>query len=251
MRHLIALLLVPACTPLTTEPAVRAVTRDAGFTKQAPLVSQWRELGRSVEARPIRARTVGHGPRHVLWIGGIHGDETEGTLATAALPADFLAAGLAERVTLTIVEDVNPDGRAAKRRGNAHGVDVNRNFPARTFTPSGSRGSEPLSEPEARILHDLILASPPDLVIVCHAWRGRHFINFDGPARELAQTFATLSGYPLVASEEFDPTPGSLGSWVGGDLGHAILTIEWLKGRPWDEAWEDIRLAALAVIEGR
>src|SRR5688572_11324952 len=81
VRHLIALLLVPACTPLTTEPAVRAVTRDAGFTKQAPLVSQWRELGRSVEGRPIRARTVGHGPRHVLWIGGIHGDETEGTLA--------------------------------------------------------------------------------------------------------------------------------------------------------------------------
>ena len=34
------------------------------------------------------------------------------------------------------------------------------------------------------------------------------------------------------------------------DLGRAILTIEWKKGRDWQEAWEETRTAALAVIGG-
>ena len=48
-------------------------------------VSVWREIGRSVEARPIRLRTVGVGPTRVLWIGGIHGNEAEGAIATDRL----------------------------------------------------------------------------------------------------------------------------------------------------------------------
>jgi hypothetical protein len=161
-----------------------------------------------------------------------------------------LAVGLADQVTLTVVEDLNPDGRAARTRGNARGIDLNRNFPARTFTPSPDRGAEPLSEPEARILHDLLTSLRPDLVVVCHAWHDRHFVNYDGPARDLAQRFADLSGYPLVESRSFSPTPGSLGSWVGNDLGRAILTIEWRKGTDWHAAWEETRIAALAVIAG-
>jgi predicted deacylase len=213
-------------------------------------VSEWREVGRSVLERPLRARTVGHGPRRVLWIGGIHGNEPEGSIATASLPGDFLAAGLADRVTLTILEDANPDGRAKGTRGNSRGIDLNRNFPARNFVPARDRGDSPLSEPEAQAVHALILAVQPDLVIVCHGWHDRQFVNFDGPARDLAERFAGLSGYPLVASSAFNATPGSLGSWVGNDLGRPILTIEWRKGRDWHDAWEETRAAALAVIGG-
>lgn len=230
---------------------MRTVPASASLSGLRPSVSPWRELGRSVEGRSIRARTVGHGARQVLWVGGIHGNEPEGAIATASLPADFLAAGLADRVTLTVIEDINPDGRAANTRGNSRGVDINRNFPARTFTASAERGEAPLSEPEAKVLHDEILGVRPDLVIVCHAWHDRYFINYDGPARELAQRFADLSGYPLVESRSFSPTPGSLGSWVGNDLGRAILTIEWLKGKNWQAAWDETRLGALAAIEGR
>ncbi|MEZ5966119.1 MAG: DUF2817 domain-containing protein [Planctomycetota bacterium] len=251
MRRLVVLVsLSAACAPIPHSPAVRTVPMPASMPVARAAVSSWRELGRSVEGRPIRARTVGYGPRRVLWVGGIHGNEPEGSIATASLPADFLAAGLAERVTLTVIEDINPDGRAAKTRGNSHGVDLNRNFPAKTFAASAGRGAAPLSEPEARVLHDAIRDQRPDLVVVCHAWHDRHFINFDGPARELAQRFADLSGYPLVESRAFDPTPGSLGSWVGNDLGRAILTIEWHKGKDWQMAWDETRVAALAAIEG-
>jgi len=246
--------LLTGCTPLPTTPEVRPVMRVGAAEAVAPVappsVSPWRELGRSVEGRPIRARSVGHGPRQVLWVGGIHGNEPEGAIGTASLPGDFLAAGLGDKVTLTIVEDLNPDGRAAKTRGNAHGVDLNRNFPARTFTPGQGRGPAPLSEPEAQVLHGLLTGSRPELVIVCHAWHDRHFVNYDGPGRDLAQRFADLSGYPLVESRAFAATPGSLGSWVGNDLGLPILTIEWHKGKDWHAAWEETRAAALAAIEG-
>ncbi|HLU40022.1 MAG TPA: M14 family zinc carboxypeptidase [Planctomycetota bacterium] len=251
MRSLVLVLPFAACVAPREVP-VRQVARAPTSPAEParPPVSEWRELGRSVQGRPIRAREVGSGARRVLWVGGIHGNEREGTLATAALPADFLAAGLGDRVTLTIVEDLNPDGRAVSTRGNANGVDLNRNFPARTFVPASGSGERPLSEPESRILHDLIRALRPDLVIVCHSWSNRHFINYDGPAGDLARRFAALSGYPLVESRSFAATPGSLGSFVGGDLGLPILTIEWRQGCDWQAAWEDVRRAALAVIEG-
>ena len=58
---------------------------------------------------------------------------------------------------------INPDGVAAGTRGNAHGVDLNRNFPY-DWRPLGGgeySGPAPLSEPESRAAHRLILESSP------------------------------------------------------------------------------------------
>jgi hypothetical protein len=220
---------------------------DAGAAAAAPA---WRTIGYSRQARPIRVSTHGTGPRRVLWVGRIHGDEPEGLLATAELPAAFLEADLGSAVTLTIVEDLNPDGGEAGARSNVAGVDLNRNFPARNFEPSAATGPHPLSEPESRAFAALLAEVEPHLVVVCHSWNNRHFINYDGPAAALARRFAALSGYPLVPSTSFAATPGSLGSWVGIDRGIPILTIEWLKGKDPREAWAETRAAALAVIAG-
>lgn len=214
-----------------------------------PLV--WREIATSVQGRPLRATTLGTGPRQALWIGGIHGDEREGEVATAELPAAFLAVpGAAEKVTLTILEDANPDGSALGVRWNANAVDLNRNYPAANYRPERRFGREPLSQPESRALHDLILTVQPHVVLVVHSWRGDHFVNFDGPAEELAAVFAAASGYRVRASEEIHPTPGSLGSWVGRDLRIPILTLEYLRGRNPHEAWRETKEAILAVILG-
>src|SRR5262245_9992683 len=79
---------------------------------EAPSVNEpWTVLVTSREGRPVRSAAFGRGPRRVLWIGGIHGDEREGERATAELPAAFLAEpGARERVTLIVIEDLNPDG---------------------------------------------------------------------------------------------------------------------------------------------
>ena len=232
-----------------TAPAVASVPRK--IESAARLQGQWVELGTSVAGRSVRARTFGKGARRVLWIGGIHGNEPEGRTATDELPEAFGARGLATTVTLTILEDLNPDGSARRTRQNANGVDLNRNFPARNFDQKRAAfGEQPLSQPESRVLHDLILAFDPHLVIVAHSWRGRHFINFDGPAEGLAKHFARVSGYPLVRSTEFAATPGSLGSWVGRDLAKPILTLEYLNGKNPRAAWSETREAILDAIAG-
>ena len=214
-------------------------------------VDPWQVVGTSVQGRPLRARTLGHGPRKVLFVGGIHGDEPEGAYTTAQLPAAFIDAGLADSVTLTILEDANPDGRANRTRRNANGVDLNRNFPSKNFDKTVPEyGGSPLSQPESRALYDTIDRIGPDLVLVAHSWGGRQFINFDGPASAIAARFSEDSGLTVEASSSIAPTPGSLGSYVGVDRGTPILTIELLKGSNPVADWQKIRTALLHAIGG-
>jgi len=226
-------------------PSAPPAAPPRGEVQQTP----WRTIGRSHEGRPLRVRRVGRGPRRVLWIGGIHGNEREGAVSTAELPTALAAVpGALDDVTLTILEDVNPDGTVAGTRGNARGVDLNRNYPADNFLPGSKYGQRPLDQPEARALHGLVRAERPDLVIVAHSWRNDHFINFDGPAVRHAELFSQRSGYRVKPSDRIHPTPGSLGSWIGRKLQIPILTLEHERGSdPWS-CWIDTRDAILAVI---
>ena len=231
-------LLIAACSPPHI-PADPPPLRDTG----------WQVIGASIEGRDIRRRTVGHGAHTVLWIGGIHGDEPEGRVATAALPSAFLAdPARSTRTTLHLIEDLNPDGRADKTRGNAAGVDLNRNYPA-AFTPADHHGQAPLDQPESALLAEQIASLQPAVVLVAHSWRERHFINYDGPAQALATTFSEHSGYPVVPSDSIAPTPGSLGSWIGREQGLPILTVEYERGADPQLCWEQTREAILAALE--
>ena len=236
-----------AAAATTAEPAAG----DDGKVDAVTAALVWRVVGQSVQGRPLRATSIGYGPRRVLWIGGIHGDEREGRIATRELPSAFAATpGAMRAVTLTILEDSNPDGSAQNTRGNSNGVDLNRNFPAVNFKPHRMFGIKPLSQPESGAVHDLILQLKPELIIVAHSWHDDRFINFDGPAEALAQRFSRLSGYALRVSEDIAPTPGSLGSWVGHTLGMPILTLEYRRGSDPRTAWQQTRVAILAVVLG-
>jgi len=232
-------------------PKAQPATGDDGKADAVAASLVWRVVGQSVQGRPLRATSIGYGPRRVLWIGGIHGDEREGRIATQQLPAAFAAVpGAMQAVTLTILEDSNPDGAAQNTRGNANGVDLNRNFPAVNFKPQRMFGIKPLSQPESSAVHDLVLQLKPDLIVVAHSWHDARFINFDGPGEALAQRFSRISGYPLRESEDIAPTPGSLGSWVGHTLGMPILTLEYRRGSDPYTAWQQTRMAILAVVLG-
>lgn len=239
-----------AATDTTTAVPAPAAPATAITSSSAP-PAEWEAIGTSVQGRPIRMRSLGHGPRHVLFIGGIHGDEPEGAYTTAQLPDAFSQAGLGDAVTLTIIEDANPDGRAAGTRGNANGVDVNRNFPASNFDAGNpANGSTPLSQPEAVAVVAAIDRTTPNLIIVAHAWAGKQFINFDGPAREIAERFSATSGLKVEASNEFAPTPGSLGSYAGRGRGIPLLTIEVLKGSDPKQVWDKLRPALIEAFRG-
>ncbi len=249
----IALSLLAGCFPTYSQRLqAQAALGAAPLGERAEtsrVVMPWRAIGHSVKGRPLSVASIGMGPRKVLWVGGIHGDEREGAIATQELPAAFLATeGAAARVTLTILEDVNPDGSSLGTRGNANGVDLNRNYPAKNFKAARRFGMQPLSQPESRALHDFLLKNSFDLVIVAHSWRNDHFINFDGPAHDAALLFSARSGYAVRDSGDMSPTPGSLGSWVGRTLGKGILTLEYQRGRDAWAAWEETKSAILAVI---
>lgn len=226
----------------------RPISKDPAGDLAGPTATLWQPVGRSAEGRAIEACEVGSGARKVLWVGGIHGTEREGSVATERLPAAFAnTRTLGDHVTLTLVRDLNPDGSAANNRHNARDVDLNRNFPATNFVPHRRRGRAPLDQPESRVLHDLIVRGRPDLVLICHSTE-RGYINFDGPARRYAEVFSRASGYPVVESNTLHSTPGSLGSWVGLDLGIPILTLEYRRGTPPERAWDETRDAILAVL---
>jgi protein MpaA len=149
-------------------------------------------LGRSVEGRPITVVEVGDpSGTTVLVVGCIHGNEPAG-IAVAHRLERLSPSGL----DLWIVPDLNPDGRAASTRGNAHGVDLNRNFPYRWRRLHGvyASGPRPLSEPEARIAYRLILRIRPTVTV----WFHQHLdlVWASGGRASVERRFARISGLP-------------------------------------------------------
>jgi hypothetical protein len=226
---------------------------NGGWVASVAGTPQWQTIGTSVQGRPLRVLRLGHGPRRVLWIGGTHGNEREGSVATANLPQAFASAGLADDVTLWILEDENPDGSAANSRYNANGVDLNRNLPASDFDSSDPRnGGRPLSQPESAALFGLVNSIQPDVILSAHADSTRPpYVIDDGPLLPLASLFTQLSGMPVTTSDHLNhATPGSLGSWWGDDRHKPVLTIEYGFGSDPTRDWESTSSAILGVIRG-
>ena len=169
------------------------------------------QLGRSWLGRPIRAVEEGSpsGTR-VLVVGSIHGNETAGIAVARALERVFPS-----DLDLWIIPDLNPDGVADGTRQNAHGVDLNRNFPWHWRPMSGvyASGPRPLSEREARIAQSLILRLHPHVTIWFH--QHLNLVWASGGNRQIEKTFARVSGLP------YHPMPqlaGSAVSWQNNTL---------------------------------
>jgi len=202
----------------------------------------------------MRGLTLGGGPLRIHVIGGIHGDERIGLQNLDRLILWCREDAPHDRVTLRVVRDANPDGSARGTRTNSHGVDLNRNWPSRNFRASPRRGSAPSSEPEVAALRADLERFDPDLVLVLHAARSGPFVNHDGPAEPWAELFSRAAHsvdprWHLVADMGY-PTPGSLGSYLGVDLGVPVLTIEFERGQSADSAWAALRRGLEALAHG-
>ena len=125
-------------------------------------------VGHSVQGRRIDAYELGDpaAARKVLVVGCLHGNECAGIAVVNRLRR----LGPLEGVDLWLVPDANPDGHRAGTRGNAHGVDLNRNFPYRWQRFGGVfySGKRPASEPETRALMRLIRRLRPAVTIWFH-----------------------------------------------------------------------------------
>jgi murein peptide amidase A len=177
-------------------------------------------LGRSVEGRPIVAVEIGDfdASKRVLVVGCIHGNESAGIAIANRLAHSSPPPGL----DLWIVPDLNPDGVAAHTRGNARGVDLNRNFPWRWQRLSGLfyAGPRPLSEPESRIAARLIRRAQPQISI----WFHQHMdvVDESGGNPAVERRFAALVGLPLA---RLTRAPGSVVGWENHTLPAATAFV--------------------------
>lgn len=165
-------------------------------------------IGRSVQGRPIVARVVGdaHAARPVLVVGCVHGDEPAGIAITRRLRSTTPPPGVA----LWLVDEFNPDGCAAHARQNAHGVDLNRNSPARWRPLTGPfySGPRPLSEPESRAIHRLVTRLRPAITI----WYHQHaaLVDDSGGDQAVERRYARIVRLPF---RHFGDKPGSITHW--------------------------------------
>ena len=170
-------------------------------------------------------------PTRVLVIGGIHGDEPTSTVL--ALRWLELARQIPAQSHWRFLPALNPDGLLAKKpvRTNAHGVDLNRNFPTPNWQSEataywGKRtkkdprrwpGDKPLSEPESKWVFDQMASFAPQLIVSIHAPYG--VLDFDGPTippEKLGRLYLDQIGI----------YPGSLGNYAGVHRGIPVVTIE-------------------------
>jgi protein MpaA len=206
-------------------------------------------LGHSVLGTPITGVQLGDpdSKRRVAVICCIHGNENAGLAVVQQLedlpdPAGF---------DLFLVEDANPDGVAAGTRDNAHGVDLNRNFPWRWHRhgkPGWAHysGPKPLSEPESRALAAFLLRVKPQVVIWYHQALG--LVDESGGSLAVERQFATLTGYRLLRLKRYD---GSATSWANAELpGSTSFVVELPPGELTSKAALRQARAVLALARG-
>lgn len=191
----------------------------------APRVA-WSSIGTSVRGRPILLASFGASSRRVLYVGGIHGDEYGADVAEAF--AAFLAAhpaAVPAGTRIDVIACLDPDGRAAGTRGNARGVDLNRNLPStnwRSLVDRGcTAGTGPGSEPETKALVGR-LGQGYAAVVALHSTGP--LLDYDGPGSyALARRMAIASGFRLTKLPAYT---GSLGSYVPERFGAPVVTVE-------------------------
>src|SRR3989344_4816615 len=91
-------------------------------------------FGYSSLGLPIIAYEFRNSGPEVLILGGVHGDEVEGVLAAQALLHRFMES-FPYHLNLVLVPQFNIEGVLNKTRGNARGIDLNRNLHTKDWSP--------------------------------------------------------------------------------------------------------------------
>ncbi len=204
-------------------------------------------FGHSAQGLPILAHKFGGtGPR-VLILGGVHGNEIEGTAAAHGLIEHFLIS-FPFQLDLTIIPAFNMDGVLNQNRLNGNGVDLNRNLPTndwneKAFNKKYPPGPFPNSESENKSLVQFLSHYKPKFVLSLHSWFP--VLNVNGKCMEEANAISLMTGYRIDEQIGY-PTPGCLGTYCGLERDMPTLTYEIERGSKIPDV---LRLHIPAIIE--
>ncbi len=205
------------------------------------------KLGLPIHAYRFKPMGAAQNQAHVLVIGGVHGDEPEGVVASRCL-LEIFRANYDLNLHLTLVPEFNPEGVLLKTRGNSNKVDLNRNLPTKDWSPVAATvryhpGPSPLSENENKALVQWLEQNPVQLIISLHSWKP--MLNTNGDIPE-AKIIAKLTGY-IIEPDIGYPTPGSLGTYAGLEKKIPTLTYEIERDMTFDQI---IKTQVPAIIAG-
>lgn len=200
----------------------------------------WRTeiFGESVEGVPLLSWWPTGTPTRIVFA-AVHGEEAP----TLQLLHTLLRTIPAEDACAVVVPVLNPDGVLHGTRSNAHGVDLNRNFPASTWkaelsptywpttqtrrtefrTQMSSPGSGPGSEPETQALIALAERVQPNAMVDVHAPLDC-VIAINDKSAALGRHLAEPAGLRVVQHLD-NPTPGDSAQWAV-EQGMVAVTYE-------------------------
>jgi murein tripeptide amidase MpaA len=153
-----------------------------------------KQLGHSVDGRPMTCLTLGQGPRQVWLIGRQHSGETmaswwmEGALDRLLDGSDAAAARLRQVATIHLAPLVNLDGAArGNLRGNAAGIDLNRQW----------HEPDPATAPEVAAVLAAMDETGVDLSLDVHGDETLPHVFVDGCDHDPAATPAQVAGVAI------------------------------------------------------
>ncbi|WP_340114093.1 DUF2817 domain-containing protein [Maribellus mangrovi] len=162
----------------------------------------------------------------ILIIGVFHGEEPQGDFIIRKYLKESDLSN--HRNHLYFIPCLNPWGKARGVRINKNGVDLNRNYPTKNWVKTEKdenfSGEKAASEAETRAMMELLDDLQPDIILTLHA--PLICVNYDGPARYLAEQIAEFCAYPVVSDLGY-PTPGSFGTYCGIERNIPTITLEY------------------------
>jgi murein peptide amidase A len=236
--------------------AAGAIAGSAAADPSATAATKQELVGRSVQKRAITAVQIGDpaGSRVALVVGVIHGDERAGLRIVREIKRE--ASRQANELTgtqLWAITTVNPDGLSSHTRKNAHGVDLNRNFPYRWRgdVPHSSGyypGPRPASEPETRAVMGFIRRLRPDLSVWYHQPWGAVLACHGSP--QVAVEYARLVG--MRTSCRGNGLRGTAITWETHTFpGSSAFVVEMPPGGISGRTASRQAQAAVTIAEGR
>lgn len=168
-------------------------------------------IGESVQGQPIEVFRLGTGPRSIVLVGAIHGDEGNSHLLANDLHQAFdgMMHLLPPDSSVYIVPVLNPDGLRVGSRYNVNGVDLNRNWDTPNWQTDtwdasgrvpGGGGPAPFSEPETAAMAGWLLSlrdqSSDVLAVFYHsAYPPNGLVLGGSVGAPTTAAYATIVGY--------------------------------------------------------
>jgi len=211
--------LLGAAAPVVSQAAVPG--------KQA--VVEVRTIGHSVKGRPIVAWRLGQpsSPTKVVFMARMHGDEAGPSRILYQLRDGRPIKG----ADIWVIPVYNPDGAARHTRQNAHGVDLNRNWPRHWAHLGGATysGPSPASEPETRAIMAFLKQVRPRWIVSFH--QPLHGVGrTGGKGRTFVRRLHRQLHLPVKAFNCDGVCHGTMTEWFNASFPGVAVTVEYGHG---------------------